>query len=69
MVTGLARLGGRPVRVVANQPRHLGGVIDVEASEKAARFVATCDALGVLDAVIAPRATRARLLAGLAPRG
>ena len=39
MVTALARLDGRPVGVVANQPRHLGGVIDAAAAEKAARFV------------------------------
>jgi acetyl-CoA carboxylase carboxyltransferase component len=47
MVTALARVEGRPVGFVANQPRHLGGVIDVAASEKAARFVRTCDAYGV----------------------
>jgi acetyl-CoA carboxylase carboxyltransferase component len=43
MVTGIARLEGRPVGLVANQPRALGGVIDAEASEKAALFVASCD--------------------------
>jgi acetyl-CoA carboxylase carboxyltransferase component len=43
MVCGLARLEGRAVGVVANQPKYLGGVIDAEGSEKAARFVATCD--------------------------
>jgi methylmalonyl-CoA decarboxylase subunit alpha len=47
MVTGFARIGGRAVGVVANQPRHMGGVIDVEACEKAARFVRTCDAYGL----------------------
>jgi acetyl-CoA carboxylase carboxyltransferase component len=47
MVTALARIEGRPVGFVANQPRRLGGVIDVAASEKAARFVRTCDAYGV----------------------
>jgi acetyl-CoA carboxylase carboxyltransferase component len=44
MVTAFARIGGRAVGIVANQPRHMGGVIDVEACEKAARFVRTCDA-------------------------
>jgi acetyl-CoA carboxylase carboxyltransferase component len=43
MVTALARLDGRPVAFLANQPRALGGVIDAAASEKAALFVATCD--------------------------
>jgi acetyl-CoA carboxylase carboxyltransferase component len=47
MVCGLARLGGRPVGVVANQPRYLGGVLDAEGSEKAARFVRFCDAYGL----------------------
>ena len=45
LVVGFARLDGRPVGIVANQPRYLGGVLDVEASQKGARFVATCDAL------------------------
>jgi acetyl-CoA carboxylase carboxyltransferase component len=43
MVTALARIEGRPVGVVANQPRRLGGVIDAVAAEKAAEFVHTCD--------------------------
>ncbi|HEX8053865.1 MAG TPA: carboxyl transferase domain-containing protein, partial [Thermoleophilaceae bacterium] len=43
MVTGFARLDGRAVGIVANQPWHLGGVIDSDASEKAASFVSTCD--------------------------
>jgi acetyl-CoA carboxylase carboxyltransferase component len=47
LVTGFARIEGRAVGVVANQPRHLGGVLDVSASEKGARFVGTCDAHGV----------------------
>jgi acetyl-CoA carboxylase carboxyltransferase component len=47
MVTGFASIGGRAVGIVANQPRHMGGVIDVEACEKAARFVRTCDAYGL----------------------
>lgn len=47
MVTGLARLGGRPVGIVANQPMHLGGAIDVNAADKAARFVWLCDAFNI----------------------
>lgn len=43
MFTGLARIHGRAVGVVANQPRHLGATIDVEASQKAAQFVTTCE--------------------------
>ncbi len=44
IVTGLARLEGKPIGVIANQPRYLGGVLDSESSQKAARFVETCDA-------------------------
>jgi acetyl-CoA carboxylase carboxyltransferase component len=44
IVIGFARLDGQAIGVVANQSRHLGGVIDVDASQKAARFVRTCDA-------------------------
>jgi acetyl-CoA carboxylase carboxyltransferase component len=47
IVTGFARLEGRSVGIVANQPRYLGGVIDAAASEKAARFVRTCQAFGI----------------------
>jgi acetyl-CoA carboxylase carboxyltransferase component len=47
MLTAFARLDGAPVGVVANQPAHLGGVIDTEASQKAARFVRVCDAFGL----------------------
>jgi acetyl-CoA carboxylase carboxyltransferase component len=47
MVTALARLEGRPVGIVANQPRYLGGVLDAVASEKAARFVNFCNAFGL----------------------
>jgi acetyl-CoA carboxylase carboxyltransferase component len=45
MVVGFARLEGHPVAVIANQARHLGGVIDVEASQKGAKFVRTADGL------------------------
>ncbi len=47
MVTGLARIDGRPVGVIANQPRWLGGVIDAAAAEKAALFVSSCDRFGL----------------------
>ncbi len=47
VVTALARLDGRPVGVVANQPRYLGGVLDAQGSEKAARFVSFCDSFGL----------------------
>jgi acetyl-CoA carboxylase carboxyltransferase component len=47
IVTCLARLDGRSVGVIANQPRRLGGTIDCEAAQKAARFVRTCDAYGL----------------------
>jgi acetyl-CoA carboxylase carboxyltransferase component len=47
VVTALARLDGRPVAIVANQPHHLGGVLDAEGSEKAARFVGFCDSFGL----------------------
>jgi acetyl-CoA carboxylase carboxyltransferase component len=47
VVTTLARIEGRPVGIVANQPRYLGGVLDAEGSEKAARFVGFCNSFGV----------------------
>lgn len=47
MVTALARLEGRPVGVLANNPRHLGGAIDSDGSDKAARFMQLCDAHGL----------------------
>ncbi|MFL5828195.1 MAG: acyl-CoA carboxylase subunit beta [Thermoleophilaceae bacterium] len=47
MVTSLARIEGRPVGFIANQPRHLGGTIDWAAARKAARFVRICDAYGL----------------------
>jgi acetyl-CoA carboxylase carboxyltransferase component len=43
IVTALARIDGRPVGIIANQPHRLGGVIDAAAAEKAALFVSTCD--------------------------
>ncbi len=47
MVTALARLEGHPVGVIANQSRHLGGIIDVAGSQKAAKFVRTCASFGL----------------------
>ncbi|MDP2645293.1 MAG: acyl-CoA carboxylase subunit beta [Desulfobacterales bacterium] len=47
MITGFARLAGKVVGVVANQPKFLGGVIDIKAAEKAARFVRFCDAFNI----------------------
>ncbi|MEW1751771.1 acyl-CoA carboxylase subunit beta [Streptomyces angustmyceticus] len=47
VVCALARLGGEVVGVVANQPRSLAGVLDVQASQKAARFVQHCDAFNI----------------------
>jgi acetyl-CoA carboxylase carboxyltransferase component len=47
MVTALARIDGRSVGVVANQPRYLGGVIDAVAAEKAARFIGFCNSFGL----------------------
>jgi acetyl-CoA carboxylase carboxyltransferase component len=47
MYTGLCRLDGRVIGVVANQPRHRGGVIDVESARKAAAFIGKCDAYGI----------------------
>ncbi len=44
MLTALARVDGRPLGVVANDPRHLGGAIDSEGADKAARFMQLCDA-------------------------
>ena len=46
MVVGFGRVEGAPVGVVANQPMHSAGTLDIDASEKAARFVRTCDAFG-----------------------
>jgi propionyl-CoA carboxylase beta chain len=47
IVCGFARLGGHPVGVVGNQPRSLAGVLDIDASVKAGRFVRTCDAFNL----------------------
>lgn len=47
MVVGFARLGGKPIGIIANQPRVLAGVLDVNASDKAARFIRFCDCFNV----------------------
>ncbi len=47
LVTGFARFAGRPVGIVANQPMFLGGALDVNAADKAARFVWLCDAFHI----------------------
>jgi propionyl-CoA carboxylase beta chain len=47
IVCGFARLGGNAVGVVGNQPRSIAGVLDIDASNKAARFVRTCDAFNI----------------------
>ena len=47
IVVGFARIGGRSIGVVANQPAVLAGVLDVESSKKGARFVRFCDAFNV----------------------
>ena len=47
ILVGFGRVDGRPVGVVANQPMHFAGCLDIAASEKAARFVRTCDAFNI----------------------
>jgi propionyl-CoA carboxylase beta chain len=47
IVVGFGRVEGASVGVVANQPLHFAGCLDIDASEKAARFVRTCDAFGI----------------------
>ncbi|WP_167606033.1 acyl-CoA carboxylase subunit beta [Maribellus sediminis] len=47
IIVGFARFGGRPVGIVANQPGHLAGVLDINSSVKAARFVRFCDAFNL----------------------
>ncbi|GAA3606988.1 acyl-CoA carboxylase subunit beta [Microlunatus ginsengisoli] len=56
VVVGFGRIDGRSVGVVANQPLHFAGCLDIDASEKAARFVRTCDAfnIGVITFVDVP---------------
>ena len=47
ILVGFARLGGQPVGVVANNPRHLAGTLNIDASDKAARFIRTCDSFNL----------------------
>src|SRR5260370_27933697 len=47
IITCLARFGGRPVGIVANQPRQLGGILDNDSADKAARFVNLCNAFSI----------------------
>ena len=47
IITCLARFGGQPVGIVANQPRHLGGILENDSADKAARFVNLCDAFSI----------------------
>ncbi len=47
IITCLARMDGRPVGIVASQPRHLGGILDNDSADKAARFVNLCNAFGI----------------------
>ena len=47
IICGFARVDGKPVGVVGNQPKVLAGVLDIESAEKAARFVRTCDAFNI----------------------
>ncbi|MEK7443871.1 MAG: acyl-CoA carboxylase subunit beta [candidate division NC10 bacterium] len=47
LITALARMGGRPVGIVANQPMVLGGALDVDSADKAARFIMLCDAFHI----------------------
>ena len=47
IIIGFARMDGRPVGIVANQPRYKAGCLDVDASDKAARFIRFCDAFNI----------------------
>jgi acetyl-CoA carboxylase carboxyltransferase component len=47
LITCLARFGGQPVGIVANQPRQLGGILENDSADKAARFINLCDAFNI----------------------
>jgi acetyl-CoA carboxylase carboxyltransferase component len=47
LIVGYARLGGRAIGVIANQPKHTGGVLFVDSADKAARFIQTCNAFNL----------------------
>ncbi len=71
IITGFARVDGMAVGVVANQPMQFAGCLDIDASEKAARFVRTCDAFNVpvLTFVDVPASCRAPTRSGTASSG
>jgi len=47
IITGFGRLNGRPIGIIANQPKVLAGCLDINASDKAGRFIRTCDAFNI----------------------
>ena len=47
MITALVRIEGKPMGLIANSTRHLGGAIDSDAADKAARFLQLCNAFGL----------------------
>jgi acetyl-CoA/propionyl-CoA carboxylase len=47
MVVGFARMGGRSIGIIANQPMYLAGALDIDSSNKAARFIRFCDSYGI----------------------
>ena len=47
IITCLARFGGRPAGIVASQPKHLGGILENDSADKAARFINLCDAFNI----------------------
>src|SRR5262245_11102603 len=47
LITCLARIGGMPVGIVANQPKYLGGILENDSADKGARFIQICDAFGI----------------------
>ena len=47
VITCLARIDGKPVGIIASQPKHLGGVLFVNSADKCARFITLCDAFGI----------------------
>ncbi len=47
IIVGFARMNGRSIGIIANQPLHLAGCLDINASDKASRFIRTCDAFGI----------------------
>jgi len=47
VITALSRIGGKSIGIIANQPSHMGGVLDVNSADKAARFINLCDAFNI----------------------